>query len=497
MHIDVEALFEAGRARRSGWRRMPAVATEAMVATSHPSATRAGLRSLERGGNAVDAALAAAAILAVAEPTENGIGGDAFALVWDRGVLYGLNGSGRSPADLGGRAATDDGPCSVTVPGAVRLWDDLATRFGRFGLDQAIGLAAELAEVGLACSARISHKWSQAPLAPWRAPRLGERYSLPELGATLRMIESNGPAALYEGEVAAAIAAACWLSEADLLAHRSEWVEPLRRAYRGIEVCELPPNGQGAAALLALALYEGLEPGEHSAIEAMKLGLTDTRAVVNDAPLPTDFFDETRLAARRALVRADSVIAGGLDLPRGGTTYLSVVDGDGMAVSLIQSLYGRFGSGVVAPGTGIVLQNRGAGFSRASDHPNALAPGRRPFHTIIPGMLLEGGELLGPFGVMGGPMQAQGHVQVVCNLVDLGDDPQAALDAPRWRVEDDGSVALEPGLEHIARDLKARGHAVRVESDPHGFGVGQIILRHGGALIGGSDGRGDGYAAGI
>ena len=477
---------------------MPAIATEAMVATSHPRATHAGLRALERGGNAVDAALAAAAILTVAEPTDNGIGGDAFALVWDDGVLYGLNGSGRSPADLGHRTAVDDeGPCSVTVPGAVRLWDDLATRFGRFGLDQAIGAAADLAEVGLACSARIAHKWSQARLAPWPAPRLGERYALSDLAATLRRIEASGPAALYEGEVASAIAAACWLTESDLLAHRSEWVEPLRRAYRGIEVCELPPNGQGAAALLALALYDGLEPGEHSAIEAMKLALADTHAAVHDGPLPADFFADDRLTARRALVRADSAIAGELDLPRGGTTYLCAVDRDGMAVSLIQSVYGSFGSGVVASGTGIVLQNRAAGFSRDPEHPNALAPGRRPFHTIIPGMLLEGNALLGPFGVMGGPMQPQGHFQVVRHLVDEGDDPQAALDAPRWRVEEDGSVALEPGYRDLADDLRARGHEVRIEGQQHGFGVGQIILRHGASLIGGSDGRGDGYAAGI
>ncbi|MCY7304051.1 MAG: gamma-glutamyltransferase, partial [Thermoleophilia bacterium] len=388
-------------------------------------------------------------------------------------------------------------PCSVTVPGAVRLWDDLATRFGRLGLDQAIGPAADLAADGLACSARITHKWSQAGLAPWPSPRLGERYALPALAATLRRIEASGPAALYEGEVASAIAAACWLTEADLLAHRSEWVEPLRRPYRGIEVCELPPNGQGAAALLALALYDGLEPGEHSAIEAMKLAFVDTHSAVYDGPLPSDFFADERLAARRSLVVADAAIPGGLHLPQGGTTYLCVVDGEGMAVSLIQSLYGRFRSGVVAPGTGIVLQNRASGFGRDPDHPNALGPGRRPFHTIIPGMLLEGSDLLGPFGVMGGPMQPQGHFQVVRHLVDDGDDPQAALDAPRWRLEEDGSVALEPGYEDLADDLRARGHGVRIEVDPHGFGVGQVILRYEGALIGGSDGRGDGYAAGI
>ena len=496
VNLDVDALFRPDRAHASGWRRMPAVATDAMVATSHPAATRAGLRALDRGGNAVDAALAAAAVLTVAEPTDNGVGGDAFALVWEGGTLYGINGSGRSPAELGGRTAADDGPHSVTVPGAVRLWDDLASRFGRFGLDAAVGPAADLAGSGLACTARISHKWGQAELAPRPAPALGERYRLPELAGTLRRIAAEGPGALYEGELAAAIARACWLSEEDLFAHCSEWVEPLRRAYRGIEVCELPPNGQGAAALLALALYEELEPGVHEAVESMKLALADTRAVVHDGPLPVDFFAEERLAARRALVRPETAVDLRLGLPRSGTTYLCAVDGDGMAVSLIQSLYGRFGSGVVAPGTGIVLQNRASGFSREPGHPNALAPSVRPFHTIIPGMLLQAGELLGPFGVMGGPMQPQGHFQVVSRVVDDGDDPQAALDAPRWRVEDDGVVQLEPGLEHLVPDLRARGHDARVDDVQHGFGVGQMILRHGAALIGGSDGRGDGYAAG-
>jgi gamma-glutamyltranspeptidase / glutathione hydrolase len=497
VELDLDALFEAGRASTSGWRRMPAVATDAMVATSHPIATRAGLRAIEAGGNAVDAALAAAAVLTVAEPTDNGVGGDAFALVWDGEALHGLNGSGRSPAELDDVEADDTGPRSVTVPGAVRLWADLAARFGKLELGGAVGAAADLAERGLACTARIADKWGRAPFAPWPAPRLGERYRLPELAVTLRRIAAEGPSALYGGEIASAIAAATWLSEDDLLAHRSEWVEPLRRRYRDVEVCELPPNGQGVAALLALALYEGLEPGVHSEIEAMKLAFADARAVVHDGPLPADLFDTERLAALRALVRADCALDVSLELQPGGTTYLCAVDGDGMAVSLIQSLYGSFGSGVLAPGTGIVLQNRASGFTRAAGHPNALGPAKRPFHTIIPGMLLAEGGLLGPFGVMGGPMQPQGHFQVVRRIVDDGDDPQAALDAPRWRVEDDGHVELEPALAPLAPDLRAKGHDVRIAAFQHPFGVGQVILRRGEALIGGSDGRGDGYAAGI
>ena len=320
---------------------------------------------------------------------------------------------------------------------------------------------------------------------------------IPDLAQTLARLAADGPDAFYQGQVAAAIAAASWLDEQDLADHRSEWVEPLRYDYRGVEVCELPPNGQGAAALIALALYDGLEPGLHSQLEATKLALADVYAHVADVPLPSELLDPRHLAGRRSLVDP----ARALDptpsvLPRGGTTYLCAVDADGTAISLIQSVFGTFGSGVVAPGTGIVLQNRGAGFVEDAAHPNRLAPGRRPFHTIIPGMLLEGGGLLGPFGVMGGAMQPQGHFQVVLRLVDHGDDPQAALDGPRWRVGAGRAVELEPGLWHTAEALAALGHDVRRATVQHPFGVGQVILRIGDALVGGSDGRGDGFAAG-
>jgi gamma-glutamyltranspeptidase/glutathione hydrolase len=477
---------------------MPAVAVGGMVATSHPQATRAGLAALERGGNAVDAALAAAAMLTVAEPTDNGVGGDAFAVVWDGDRLHGLNGSGRSPATLDALRVDDAGPRSVTVPGAVRAWADLAERFSRLGLEQALAPAVDAAERGLACTARIADKWRRAERAPWPAPAVGERYVLPGLAGTLRRIASDGPDALYRGKLAAAIAGACWLSEDDLAAHRSEWVEPLRYDYRGIDVCELPPNGQGAAALLALALYDGLEPGLHSQLEAMKLAFADVHAYVADEPLPAFLLDPAHLAARRALVRPDRALDPAPSVPpRGGTTYLCAVDGDGTAISLIQSVYGSFGSGVLVSGTGVVLQNRAAGFCEEEGHPNRLGPARRPYHTIIPGMLLEGDGLLGPFGVMGGPMQPQGHFQVVRRLVDELADPQAALDAPRWKVGAGRIVELEPGLWGEAERLRALGHDVRPAADPHAFGVGQAILRLGDALIGGSDGRGDGYAAGI
>ncbi len=476
---------------------MPAVAGEVMIATSHPRATQAGLRAFGRGGNAVDAALAAAAVLTVAEPTDNGIGGDAFALVWRDGTLYGLNGSGRSPAALDGARHEEHGPRSVTVPGAVRAWADLAARFGTLGLDDALLPAAELAAGGLACSARIAHKWSRAERAPLAAPALAGRYALPDLARTLRLLAEEGPDAFYRGDIAAAIASSCWLSEDDLAGHVSEWVEPLVRPYRGVEVCELPPNGQGAAALIALGVYEGLEPSLHSQLEAMKLALADAYAYVADAPLPAELLDPSHLERRRKLVRADRALTPTpSELPRGGTTYLCAVDGDGTAVSLIQSIYDTFGSGVLVPGTGIVLQNRAAGFARDVEHPNALAPGKRPFHTIIPGMLLQDGELLGPFGVMGGAMQPQGHFQVVTRLVDEGADPQSALDAPRWRLGPDGSVEVEPALASRVEPLRRLGHRVEVGDVPHPFGVGQLILRLGDGWIGGSDGRGDGYAAG-
>ena len=497
MKLDLEALFRAGAARPSGWRRMPAVAGEAMIATSHPLATAAGLAAFAEGGNAVDAALAGAAVLTVAEPTDNGLGGDAFALVWHDGRLHGLNGSGRSPRVLDELRVDETGPRSVTVPGAVRAWGDLAERFGRLGLDRALSHAAELAMHGVACTARIADKWARAPRAPFPAPRMGGRFVIPDLAQTLARLAADGPDAFYRGQVAAAIAAASWLDEQDLDDHRSEWVEPLRYDYRGVEVCELPPNGQGAAAMIALALYDGLEPGLHSQLEATKLALADVYAHVADVPLPGELLDPRHLAGRRSLVDP----ARALDptpsvLPRSGTTYLCAVDADGTAISLIQSVYGTFGSGVVAPGTGIVLQNRGAGFVDDPAHPNRLAPGRRPFHTIIPGMLLERGGLLGPFGVMGGAMQPQGHFQVVLRLVDHGDDPQAALDGPRWRVGAGRAVELEPGLWHTEEALAALGHDVHRATVQHSFGVGQVILRIGDALVGGSDGRGDGFAAG-
>ena len=469
-----------------------------MVATSHPLATRAGVRALERGGNAVDAALAAAAMLCVAEPGHTGIGGDLFAQVWWEGKLHGLNGSGRSLAQLPELVVHPRGPRSVTVPGAVRAWADLAERFGRLDLDAALADPIDAAERGVAATERVAHNWAAADRAPWPAPRVGEVYALPDLARTLRLIERDGPAAFYAGEVAEAIAGSSCLAVEDLAAHASEWVEPLRLRYRGVEVCELPPNGQGAAALIALGLAEGLPDTLHSRIEATKLALADVYGWVADGPLPGFLLDAEHLAARRALVSPEAALDPQPSTPpRGGTTYLCAVDGDRNAVSLIQSTYEHFGSGVVAGDTGVVLQNRGACFVETEGHPNRIAPAKRPFHTIIPGLLLHDGALLGPFGVMGGAMQPQGHLQLVHALVDRGLDSQRALDEPRFRVEAGKRVALEPGLWIDAPELRALGHELELAESEHGFGVGQCILVDGDTLVGGSDGRGDGHVSGL
>jgi gamma-glutamyltranspeptidase/glutathione hydrolase len=486
-----ERLFAAASGA-SGWARLPTIAAEAMVATSHPLATRAGVRALEAGGNAVDAALAAAVMLPLCEPPHNGIGGDALALLWWDGALHGLNGSGRAPEVIDAPTVDDAGPRSVTVPGAVRAWSDLAERFGRFGLDRALAGAIDAAQRGIAASARVAEHWRLAARAPWPAPRPGERYTLPGMADTLRAIAGGGAAALYEGRIAEAIAASCWLSTDDLAAHRSEWVEPLRRSYRGVEVCELPPNTQGAAALTALGIGDGLQDaGLHEEIEAVKLALDWAARAIGDEPV-----ELPDVGALRARIRPDAALDARV-WPAGGTTFLCAVDSDRNAIALIQSVYDGFGSGVVAGDTGIWLHSRGACFTEEEGHPNQLAPGRRPFHTLIPGMLLRDGRLLGPFGVMGASMQAQAHFQVVRRVVDGGLDPQAALDAARFRAVGGRRVLLEPGLAGAVDDLRARGHDAVIAAVPHVFGVGQMILADEDALVGGSDGRADGHAAGL
>ncbi len=502
--------------------RAGAVAARGMVATSQPLATQAGLRVLERGGNAVDAALAAAAVLCVVEPMSTGVGGDCFALVWRDGELSGLNASGRAPAstdpDALGTAIPLHGPLSITAPGAVAGWAALAERHGKLGLDQTLQDAIDIAERGFAVTPVIAGLWAaaaaglagfeEASRAFLPAPRVGQLVWMPELAGTLRRIAQTGPAGFYSGPVGDAICAVSPLTPDDLAAEHAEWVEPLRRSYRGSEVCEIPPNGQGVAALQALGILDGVDHSGGSALdrvhlqaEAMKLAFADAERHVHDGPLPHDYLDDDYLAGRRAQIdpaRAGAPVAGALH--PSGTVYLCAVDEQRNACSLIQSVYHSFGSLVVAPGTGVALHNRGHCFTLEQGHPNRLAPGKRPYHTIIPGLLLRDGALLGPFGVMGGHMQPQGHLQVVSHIVEGGLDPQAALDEPRWRLDTGGrgewELALEQPFHELAPALAARGHRAVCDPQPVGFGGGQAILVHEDVLIGGSESRKDGVALG-
>jgi gamma-glutamyltranspeptidase/glutathione hydrolase len=483
---------------RFSFGRPPAVGGEAMVATSQPLATRAGLRALERGGNAADAALSAAAVLSVTEPMSTGIGGDAFALVWQDGRLHALDAAGPAPQGADPAASVEPlGPRSVTVPGAVGGWVALAERFGRLGLEACLADAIHAAEHGFAVGVRTAASWAAAagPSELWPPttvppelmppPAPGRRVRMPELAATLRTIAREGSAGFYAGPVARAICDASWLEEDDLAGYRAAWVQPLSTVYRGYEVVELPPPTQGIAALEGLALLEGLPPDLANQVMCASLALEDAREYVRDGADVSGLLAPGFLERRRAERPRDA------GEPPGGTVYLCAVDGDRMAVSFIQSLFGRFGSGLVAPGTGVVLQNRGACFAIQG----GIVPGARPYHTIIPGMLLRDGALVGPFGVMGGLIQAQAHMQLVSALVDDGLDPQAALDRPRFRVEN-GAVRLEEGLWDRADELQQSGYRVVCDQDVFGFGGGQAIVVEGDALLGGSDARKDGYAAG-
>jgi gamma-glutamyltranspeptidase / glutathione hydrolase len=469
---------------RFAFGRPPAVAAEAMVATSQPLATRAGLRALERGGNAADAALAAAAVLCVTEPMSTGIGGDCFAQVWRDGALEGLDSAGPAPASAEPEPVDQVGPRSVTVPGAVAGWAAFAERYCTLGLDGCLEDAIDAAEGGFAVAPRTAARWAKLGGPLGDPPAVGDVFYEPELAVTLRRIADEGPSAFYSGEVAEAICAVSWLEESDLAGFEPRWVEPLRLTYKGTEVCELPPPTQGVCALEGLGLLERSSPSLASQIRCVQLALEDALARVRDGADVGELITPEYLDARRGRASVAE--------PPGGTVYLCAVDGDRMAVSFIQSLYEGFGSQVLAPGTGIVLQNRGGCFSVGG----AVEPGRRPYHTIIPGMLLRDGALLGPFGVMGGFIQAQAHVQLVSAMVDDGLDPQAALDRPRFRV-DGSAVHLEEGLWDHEPDLQRLGYETVRDTDTYGFGGGQAIVVSGEALIGGSDPRKDGYAAGF
>jgi gamma-glutamyltranspeptidase/glutathione hydrolase len=532
-------------------RRSAVYAAGGMVATSQPLAARAGVAILERGGNAADAAIAAAAALAVTEPTSCGLGGDCFAMFYDeqRGRITALNGSGRAPAALTIDRVRADGlkalPTlhghTVTVPGAVAAFCDLHARHGKTPLADLLAPAVALADGGFPVAPITAHFWKLGAdsvlsrshggaqlLIDGRAPRPGEMIRNRALASTLRRIAADGAPAFYTGEVAerivAAVAAAGGaLSLDDLEAHASIWQDPISTVYRGTRVFECPPNGQGLTALLALNILRhrdvaSLDPlgadRLHEIIEALRLAFADTRYYVADPDavhVPVrELLGDDYAASRAALIDRTRALADPVrGTPTGGsnTVYLSAADASGNACSLIFSNYMGFGTGIVPDKLGFPLQNRGHGFSLDPDHPNSLAPRKRPYHTIIPGMATreDDGSLYASFGVMGGFMQPQGHVQVMLALLDDGLDPQQALDRPRVCLpagEAKGLVALEAGIApSVVDELRARGHDVALV-EGHGravFGRGQIITRdpESGVLCGGSDPRADGCAIGL
>ena len=515
--------------------RRVVMGTRGAIATSQPLATLAGTQMLLAGGNAVDAAVATAIALTVVEPTSNGIGSDAFALVWD-GKLHGLNASGRSPQNLAAQTFLDApkmpelGWGSVTVPGAVSAWRSLSERWGKLPFAQLFEPAIRYAEAGFPVSPETARAWqrveqfftslSSAEFKPFqsvffptgRAPRAGEIWQSPNHAKTLRSIAQSQGESFYRGELADAIAQFAeqtggFIDRTDLANHRATWVEPISTNYRGVTVWETPPNTHGIATLIALNILEGFDLSHyprdsaesfHLQIEAMKLAYIEADRHVGD---PTsmlvshsDLLDKTYAAQRRQLITHTALSAISSGLPKGGTVYLAAADDD-LMVSFIQSNYAGFGSGILIPGTGIALQNRASGFSTEVGHPNQVAPGKRPYHTIIPGFLSVDDRPFGAFGVMGGFMQPQGHLQMVVNLIDYGMNPQTALDAPRWRWLATNQVLLEQSVSSdIAIALSDRHHHVQLSAEPSAFGRGQMILRSGNVLIAGSESRADGCA---
>ena len=516
-------------------RRSPLLAANA-VATSQPLAAQAGVTMLANGGNAVDAAIATAIVLTVVEPCSNGAGSDLFAIVWDGHELVGLNASGRapaawSPAHFAGQSQIGPrGFGAVTIPGAVSGWVVLSQRFGKLPFADLFEPAIRYARDGFLVSPTVAGYWQRAvPLMPkdlgfaehfmphGRAPVAGERFANPALASSLEKIAATDGDAFYRGELAQAMVRYAHAqgevhSLADFAGHSADWVTPLAQDYRGATVQQIPPNGQGIAALIALGILGHFDvaahapdsaASQHLQIEAMKLGFADAyRYVADPRSMPFDaqqLLDPGYLAARARLIdpqRAQDFGPG--EPPKGGTVYMAAADEQGMMVSLIQSNYMGFGSGVVVPGTGISLQNRGAGFTLQPGHPNQVAGGKRPYHTIIPGFATRDGAPLAAFGVMGGPIQPPGHVQTLVRMLDYGMNPQAILDAPRWKI-DGVSIDIEAAAAPSLREgLAALGHRIEGKVDSYmDFGAGQFIVRVEGGYVCGSDPRRDGQATGF
>jgi len=519
-----------------------------VVATSQALASQAGLRMLQQGGNAVDAAIAAAAALTIVEPVSNGLGSDNFAILWDGKALHGLNSSGVAPAAWNpgyfrkkyGRSNGDKMPMrgwdTVTTPGAVAGWVALSERFGKLPFADLLAPAIELAERGHGVGVIVADKWRRATpllhdlpgfaeafMPRGRAPEPGERFVFSAAGATLRQIALTKGEAFYRGEIAEKLVAHARanggsMALSDLANYRPEWVTPIQKDFAGHTLHEIPPNGQGIAALMALGMLDKLDLGrfpvdsvqsQHLQIEAMKLAFADTYRWVADARHMTevtaaDLLSDAYLSERAKLIdprRAIDCQHG--TPPKGGTIYLTAADESGMMISLIQSNYMGFGSGVVVPGTGVSLQNRGHGFTLDETHPNVVAGGKRPFHTIIPGFLTKDGKPQMSFGVMGGNMQPQGHLQTLVRILTHRQQPQAACDAPRWKVGTGLSVDFESTMApQLVDGLKALGHRFEPTADSYmDYGSGQFIWKLSDDLedgyVAASDSRRDGHAAGF
>ena len=521
-----------------------------VISTSHPLAAQAGLSMLYKGGNAVDAAIAAAAAMTVCEPVSNGLGSDAFCILWDGKELHGLNASGRAPQawtpDYFARkygthekAPPKRGFDSVTVPGAVSAWVALSGRFGKLPFADLMVPAIDIAERGYLMPPIVQGKWAapvdelkslpgfaQAFLPHGRAPHTGELFQFQAAARALRAIAATKGEAFYQGEIAAAIEKFSAqhggaLMARDFAAHQCEWVKPIAKSYRGYALHEIPPNGQGIAALMALGILDKFDiagmdvdgvDSQHLQIEAMKLAFADVYRYVSEGSsmevTVEQMLDDGYLASRAKLIdpkKAQHFNAGSPSDPhrRGGTIYLSAADSTGMMVSFIQSNYMGFGSGCVEPTFGISLQNRGHGFSLDPASPNVVAPGKRPFHTIIPAFLTKDGQPQMSFGVMGGNMQPQGHLQTLVRMLDYKQSPQMACDAPRWRFNAGLEINVESGMAAATvAALSARGHQMEVINDSYqDFGAGQFIWRAGDpashGYVAASDARRDGQAVGF
>jgi gamma-glutamyltranspeptidase/glutathione hydrolase len=489
---------------------------------------------LADGGSAADAAIATAIALTVVEPVSNGIGSDAFAIVWDGRQLHGLNASGRSPAAWTPEYFGDNGvPAlgwnSVTVPGAVSAWVELHAKFGKLPFDRLFQPAISYGRNGFLLSPTVADQWAaQVPLfgsqpgfaeafmPGGRAPKPGELVVLADHAATLETIAATNGEAFYRGELATKLEAHAATSggamrASDLAAHRADWVGTIQAEYRGYTIHEIPPNGQGIVALIALGILEHFDMAAlpvdsadsvHLQIEAVKLAFADAQAYVSDIDhmtvRPESLLDKEYLRERAKSIDPHRAQAASAGTPRGGTVYLTAADASGVMVSMIQSNYLGFGSGVVVPGTGIALQNRGADFAVQQGHPNQVGPNKRPYHTIIPGFLSKDGAPVMSFGVMGGPMQPQGHVQVVARIVDQGQNPQAACDGPRFRWVQGRQVCCERGFPPSTLDeLARRGHQLVATDDYNQFGSCQAIWRLDDGYLAVSDPRRDGQAVGF